>query len=62
MTDATLRRPLRHSVARSLPDLAVLAYSEVPADLLLEPAGLIRPEDFGPAAPGGAVSAFRAAA
>ena len=45
LADASLRRPLRQAVARSLPDLAVVAYQEVPGDLLLEPAALIKPED-----------------
>ena len=47
LTDASLRRPLRQAVARSLPDLAVVAYQEVPGDLLLEPAALVKPEDLG---------------
>jgi flagellar biosynthesis protein FlhA len=46
LADASLRRPLRQGVARSLPDLAVVAYQEVPGDLLLEPAALIKPEDL----------------
>ncbi len=46
LADASLRKPLRQAVARSLPDLAVVAYQEVPGDLLLEPAALIRPEDL----------------
>jgi flagellar biosynthesis protein FlhA len=46
LADASLRRPLRQAVARSLPDLAVVAYQEVPGDLLLEPAALIKPEDL----------------
>jgi len=47
LADASLRRPLRLAVARSLPDLAVVAYQEVPGDLLLEPAALVKPEDLG---------------
>ena len=54
LTDAPLRRPLRHALARSLPDLTVLAYSEVPADLLLEAVAVVRPEDL--AAPGRAAA------
>jgi flagellar biosynthesis protein FlhA len=50
LTDTSLRRALRHALARSLPDLAVIAYQEVPGDLLLEPAALIKPEDLAPAA------------
>ena len=46
LCDASLRRPLRQSVARSLPDLSVVAYQEVPGDLMLEPAALIKPEEL----------------
>lgn len=51
LTDASLRRPLRHAIQRGLPDLAVLAYQEVPGDLLLEPVALLRPEDLAVARP-----------
>jgi flagellar biosynthesis protein FlhA len=47
LTDVSLRRPMRQTIVRSLPDLAVIAYQEVPSDLMLEPAALIRPEDLG---------------
>src|SRR5436189_4249057 len=46
LTDVTLRRALRQTIVRSLPDLAVVAYQEVPSDLLLDPAALIKPEDL----------------
>ncbi|MBI3408760.1 MAG: flagellar biosynthesis protein FlhA [Planctomycetes bacterium] len=46
LSDYVLRRPLRQALVRSLPDLAVVAYQEVPADFLLEPAALIKPEDL----------------
>ncbi len=42
LTDTTLRRPLRHALMRGLPDLAVIAYQEVPGDLLLEPAAMLQ--------------------
>jgi len=45
LADASLRRPLRQALARSLPNLAVVAYQEVPGDLMLEPAALVKPED-----------------
>jgi flagellar biosynthesis protein FlhA len=45
LTDAVLRRPLRQNVVRSLPDMAVVAYQEVPGDALLEPLFLLKPED-----------------
>jgi flagellar biosynthesis protein FlhA len=51
LTDAGLRRPLRHALARGLPDLAVIAYPEVPGDLLLEPVAMLKPEDLGPSKP-----------
>jgi flagellar biosynthesis protein FlhA len=51
LTDFSLRRPLRHVLSRSLHDLPVIAYQEVPNDLLLDPAALIRPEDLGPGPP-----------
>ncbi len=50
LTDGSLRRQLRHVLARSLPDLAVIAYQEIPSDLLLQPAAMIRPEDLVPGA------------
>jgi flagellar biosynthesis protein FlhA len=47
LTDTSLRRPLRHALIRGLPDLAVIAYQEVPGDLLLEPVAMLKPEDLG---------------
>jgi flagellar biosynthesis protein FlhA len=47
LTDTSLRRPLRHALLRGMPDLAVIAYQEVPGDLLLEPVAMLRPEDLG---------------
>jgi flagellar biosynthesis protein FlhA len=46
LTDTILRRALRQTLARSLPDLAVIAYQEVPKDLILNPAALLKPEDL----------------
>ena len=46
LTDAALRRPLRQLLMRSLPDLAVIAYQEVPRDLILEPVAMLKPEDL----------------
>ena len=45
LTDATLRRPLRQALARALPDLSVIAYAEVPGDLPVEPAAVIKAEE-----------------
>ncbi len=52
LTDGSLRRPLRHALVRGMPDLAVIAYQEVPGDLLLEPVALLKPEDLGGTRPG----------
>ena len=46
LCDASLRRAVRHSVARSLHDLTVVSYQEIPTDLLMEPVAVIRPEDL----------------
>jgi flagellar biosynthesis protein FlhA len=46
LCDTMLRRPLRQMLSRSLADLAVIAYQEVPADMLLEPAALVKLEDL----------------
>ncbi len=54
LTDAGFRRPLHNVLARALPDLAVIAYQEVPSDLLLEVVGLLKPDDI---ASGGATKA-----
>ncbi|HZU35172.1 MAG TPA: flagellar biosynthesis protein FlhA, partial [Gemmataceae bacterium] len=48
LTDGGLRRPLRQALVRALPDLAVVAYQEIPADLTLSPAAIVRPEDLLP--------------
>ncbi len=42
-----LRRPLRSLLVRALPDLAVIAYSEIPRDLRLDPVAVITPEQLG---------------
>ena len=48
LTDVVLRRPLRYALARSLADLSVIAYQEIPTDIGLQPVALIRPEDLNP--------------
>jgi flagellar biosynthesis protein FlhA len=45
LCDASLRRALRHSLARALHDLAVISYQEIPTDTLMEPVAVVRPED-----------------
>jgi flagellar biosynthesis protein FlhA len=51
LCDASLRRFLRQTLARSLNGLSVVAYQEVPADLMMTPVALVKPEDLAPAAP-----------
>jgi len=46
LTDTILRRALRQALARSLPELAVIAYQEIPKDLILNPTALVKPEDL----------------
>jgi flagellar biosynthesis protein FlhA len=48
LTDGTLRRPLRRTIERSVPDLSVTAYSEIPADLTIDFEHIIRLEDIFP--------------
>ncbi len=53
--ERSLRRPLRQLLSRALPDLAVIAYTEIPRDLRLDAVAMISPEalglDAGAAAP-----------
>ncbi|MDY3551618.1 flagellar biosynthesis protein FlhA [Gemmata sp. JC717] len=46
LCDASVRRALRHSLARALHDLSVVSYQEIPTDLLMEPVAVIRPEEL----------------
>jgi flagellar biosynthesis protein FlhA len=50
LTDTSLRRAIRHMLGRSLPELAVIAYQEIPADLLMTAEYMLRPEDLNPPA------------
>ena len=45
LVDTTLRRPLRDLLGRPLPDLSLLAYTEIPGDMLLEADATIRREE-----------------
>lgn len=42
IVDSTVRRPLRRAVYRSLPDLAIIAYSEIPTTTLINAISLVR--------------------
>ena len=46
LCDASLRRAVRHSLARALTELVVVSYQEIPTDLLMEPVAVIRPEEL----------------
>lgn len=45
LSDAGLRRPLRKTLVRSMPEIAVVAYPEVPPELKIEPLAVVRWED-----------------
>ena len=42
LVDSSLRRPVRRLLMRGRPDLAVIAFSEVPIDTLVEPAATLK--------------------
>jgi flagellar biosynthesis protein FlhA len=46
LCDGSIRRAVRNALARSLTELSVIAYQEIPIDLLMEPVALIRPEEL----------------
>jgi flagellar biosynthesis protein FlhA len=49
LTDASLRRAVRQVLARSLPELSIIAYQEIPSDMLMEAVYMIKPDDLVPA-------------
>ena len=46
LTDGVLRRPLRVALVRSLADLSVIGYQEIPTDVGLLPIAMIRADDL----------------
>ncbi len=48
LTDSALRRPLRQTTERAIPDLTVTAYTEVPSDLTIDFQKIIKLEDVFP--------------
>ena len=46
LCDTSMRRAVRYVLSRAIGDLAVLAYQEMPADVLIEPVAILRPEDL----------------
>jgi flagellar biosynthesis protein FlhA len=45
LTDGQLRRPLRQVIERSIPDLTVTSYAEIPTDLTVDVQDIIRLEE-----------------
>ena len=45
LVDSTIRRALRLTTQRSLPTVSIIAYNEIPTDLLIEPVAIIRYQD-----------------
>lgn len=45
LVDSSIRYPLHRTVFRSLPEVSVVAYSEIPSDMRIESVGMIRYED-----------------
>ncbi|MCA9087490.1 MAG: FHIPEP family type III secretion protein [Planctomycetaceae bacterium] len=56
LADRSLRRPLRNLLSRDLRGLGIIAYQEVPADLSIDPIGLIGVEEVFGASSGEASS------
>jgi flagellar biosynthesis protein FlhA len=46
LCDGSIRRGVRHALGRALNDLSVVAYQEIPTDLLMEPVTVIRPTEL----------------
>ena len=45
LIDSTIRRELRQTLFRSLPEVSFIAYTEIPGDMLIEPVAMIRYEE-----------------
>lgn len=52
LCDGSIRRGVRHAMSRALTDLSVVAYQEIPTDLLMEPVTVIRPTELAAEATG----------
>lgn len=50
LSDRSLRRALKETLERAMPELAVLAYTEIPKDLRIEPLAVVRPRENSPEA------------
>jgi flagellar biosynthesis protein FlhA len=45
LVDSSIRRALRQTVHRSLPQVAIIAYNEIPGDLLIDPVAIVQDQD-----------------
>ncbi|MFK7738232.1 MAG: flagellar biosynthesis protein FlhA [Pirellulaceae bacterium] len=45
LVDSSIRYALHKTISRSLPELAIIAYSEIPPDLLIDSTGIIRHDE-----------------
>lgn len=50
LVDSAIRYPLKQTLRRSLPQVAVISYQEVPADLQIDPIAVIRADEVFPSA------------
>jgi len=46
LVDSSLRLAMRQTIHRSLPQISIISYNEIPGDLLIEPVAVIRSEDI----------------
>jgi flagellar biosynthesis protein FlhA len=45
LVDSSIRHAMRQTVHRSLPQVSIIAYNEIPGDLLIEPVSIIRDQE-----------------
>ena len=46
LVDSSLRLAMRQTIQRSLPQVSIISYSEIPCDLLIEPVSVIRDDEI----------------
>ena len=51
LVDSSVRRAMRQTIFRSLPQLSILAYNEIPSDMAIETVSIIRDQDIFSGAP-----------
>jgi flagellar biosynthesis protein FlhA len=45
LVDSSVRRAMRQTIFRSLPQLSILAYNEIPSDMAIETVSIVRDQD-----------------